>query len=140
MFCWSLFVLLYFFFWSLCCLFFDIRILIALLVSSNSACLRCETGQYNIQKSSFVKLEQIELILSDIYNALYIQNLNIIYPLSLWTISIYLVCVVILYSWISSKALISFSQFTLSTLLTWSYIFTQYFIIKIYANSYYKFD
>jgi hypothetical protein len=30
MFCWSLFVLLYFFFWPLCCLFFfDIRILIA---------------------------------------------------------------------------------------------------------------
>ena len=136
-----MFVLLYFFFWPLCCLFFfDIRILIALLVSSNSSCLRCETGQYNIQKSSFAKLEQIELILSDIYNALYIQNLNIIYPLSLWTISIYSVCVVILYSWISSKALISFSQFTLSTLLTWSYIFTQYFIIQIYANSYYKFD
>ena len=36
MFCWSLFVLLYFFFWPLCCLFFfDIRILIAPLVSSN---------------------------------------------------------------------------------------------------------
>ena len=34
MFCWSLFVLLYFFFWPLCCLFFfDIRILIAPLVS-----------------------------------------------------------------------------------------------------------
>jgi hypothetical protein len=39
MFCRSLFVLLYFFFWPLCCLFFfDIRILIAPLVSSNSAC------------------------------------------------------------------------------------------------------
>ena len=38
MFCRSLFVLLHFFFWSLCCLFFfDIRILIALLVSSNSS-------------------------------------------------------------------------------------------------------
>ena len=34
----SLFVLLYFFFWPLCCLFFfDIRILIAPLVSSNSS-------------------------------------------------------------------------------------------------------
>jgi hypothetical protein len=34
MFCWSLFVLLHFFFWPLCCLFFfDIRILITLLVS-----------------------------------------------------------------------------------------------------------
>ena len=38
MFCWSLFVLLYFFLWSLCCLFFfDIRILNAPLVSSNSS-------------------------------------------------------------------------------------------------------
>ena len=37
MLCRSLFVLLYFFFWPLCCLFFfDIRILIAPLVSSNS--------------------------------------------------------------------------------------------------------
>ena len=35
MFCRSLFVLLYFFFWPLCCLFFDIRFLIAPLVSSN---------------------------------------------------------------------------------------------------------
>jgi hypothetical protein len=38
MFCWSLFVLLYFFFWPLCCLsVFDIRILFAPLVSSNSS-------------------------------------------------------------------------------------------------------
>jgi hypothetical protein len=38
MFCGSLFVLLYFFFWPLCCLFFyDIRILITPLVSLNSA-------------------------------------------------------------------------------------------------------
>jgi len=37
MFCRSLFVLLYFFFWPLCCLFFfDIRILITTLVSPNS--------------------------------------------------------------------------------------------------------
>ena len=36
-FCRSLFVLLYFFFWPLCCLFFfDIRVLITPLVSSNS--------------------------------------------------------------------------------------------------------
>ena len=33
--CRSLFVLLSFFFWPLCCLFFDIRILITPLVSSN---------------------------------------------------------------------------------------------------------
>ena len=37
MFCWLLSFLLYFFFWSLCCVFFDIRILIAPLVSSNSS-------------------------------------------------------------------------------------------------------
>ena len=38
MFCRSLFVPLYFFFWPLCCLFyFDIRFLIAPLVSSNSS-------------------------------------------------------------------------------------------------------
>jgi hypothetical protein len=38
MFCRSLFVLLSFFFWPLCCLFFfDLRILIAPLVSSNSS-------------------------------------------------------------------------------------------------------
>ena len=41
MFCWSLFVILYFLFWSLCCLFFfDIRILISPLVSSNSSLTR----------------------------------------------------------------------------------------------------
>ena len=39
MFCRSLFVLLYFFVWPLCCLFFfDIRILITPLVSSNYSC------------------------------------------------------------------------------------------------------
>jgi hypothetical protein len=38
MFCRSLFVLLYFFFWPLCCLFFfDLRILTTPLVSSNSS-------------------------------------------------------------------------------------------------------
>ena len=37
MFCRSLFVLLYFFFWPLCCLSYDIQILIAPLVSSNSS-------------------------------------------------------------------------------------------------------
>jgi hypothetical protein len=39
MFCRSLFVLLSFFFWPLCYLFFDIRILITPLVSSNSSYL-----------------------------------------------------------------------------------------------------
>ena len=39
MLCRSLFAILYFFFWPLCCLFFfDIRFLIAPLVSSNSSC------------------------------------------------------------------------------------------------------
>ena len=41
-FCRSLFVLLYFFFWSLCCLFlFDMQILITPLVSSNSSSNLC---------------------------------------------------------------------------------------------------
>ena len=49
LFCRSLFVLLYFFFWSLCCLFFfDIRILITPLVSSNSS----YTGQEPFYLSS----------------------------------------------------------------------------------------
>jgi hypothetical protein len=39
MFCRPFFVLLCFFFWPLCCLFFDIRILITPLVSSNSSFL-----------------------------------------------------------------------------------------------------
>ena len=47
MFCRSLFVLLYFFFWPLCCLFFfDIRILTTPLVSSNSSCSRNGSPQY----------------------------------------------------------------------------------------------
>jgi len=42
MFCRSLFILLSCFFWSLCCLFFfDFRILITPLVSSNSSYLNC---------------------------------------------------------------------------------------------------
>ena len=46
MFCWLLFVLLYFFFWPLCCLFFfDIRILIAPLVSFGH-CVVCSSSIY----------------------------------------------------------------------------------------------
>ena len=50
MFCRSLFVRLYFFFWPLCCLFFfDIRILIAPLVSSNSSFICCNSNeQYEV--------------------------------------------------------------------------------------------
>jgi hypothetical protein len=48
MFCISLFVLLSFFFWPLCCLFFfDIRILITPLVSSNSSYRREEKQSKN---------------------------------------------------------------------------------------------
>jgi hypothetical protein len=52
MFCWSLFVLVYFFFWPLCCLlFFDIRILIAPLISSISSCntstMTCKQHKWN---------------------------------------------------------------------------------------------
>jgi hypothetical protein len=49
MFCRSLFVLLYFFFWPLCCLFFfDIRILIAPLISSNSSFVCHEKHLYDV--------------------------------------------------------------------------------------------
>jgi hypothetical protein len=45
-FCWSLFVFLYIFFWSLCCLFFfDIRILITLVVSFGH-CVVCSSSIY----------------------------------------------------------------------------------------------
>jgi hypothetical protein len=45
-FCWSLFVLLYFFFWPLCCMFFfDIRILITPLVSFDH-CVVCSSSIY----------------------------------------------------------------------------------------------
>ena len=45
MFCRSLFVLLYFFFWPLCCLsFFDLRILLTPLVSSNSSQIEVSTS------------------------------------------------------------------------------------------------
>jgi hypothetical protein len=37
--CRSLFVILSFFFWPLCCLSFDLRILLTSLVSSNSSCI-----------------------------------------------------------------------------------------------------
>jgi hypothetical protein len=49
LFCRSLLDLLYFFFWQMCCLFFDIRILIAPLVSSNSSwqnCVRLGNSDY----------------------------------------------------------------------------------------------
>jgi hypothetical protein len=48
MFCRSLFVLLYFFFWPLCCLFFfDIRILITPLVSFGH-CVVCSSSLYGL--------------------------------------------------------------------------------------------
>ena len=67
MFCRSLFVLLSFFFWSLCCLFFfDIRILITPLVSSNSSylvwvlqiylCLIAVSARLNLKKRYSVRL------------------------------------------------------------------------------------
>jgi hypothetical protein len=47
MFCRSLFVLLSFFFWLLCCLsFFDLRILITPLVSSNSSYFKNDRHRY----------------------------------------------------------------------------------------------
>ena len=65
MFCRSLFVLLYFFFWPLCCLFFfDIRILITPLVSSSS---------------SYLNVKQIKSILKLALNTN--QSINQIYTI-----------------------------------------------------------
>ena len=74
MFCRSLFVLLYFFFWPLCCLFFfDIRIMIAPLVSSNSSfsqivmvgfiCVqnRCISGRKTPTKLYHIQLHSLHL-------------------------------------------------------------------------------
>jgi hypothetical protein len=62
MFCRSLFVLLYFFFWPLCCLFFfDIRILIAPLVSLNSSYYYIKICEkltlYTLQCRSWISIE-----------------------------------------------------------------------------------
>jgi hypothetical protein len=48
MFCRSLFVLLYFFFWPLCCLSFDLQILITPLVSTNTSYDATAFLQYRI--------------------------------------------------------------------------------------------
>ena len=54
MFCRSLFVLLYFFFWPLCCLFFfDIRILITTLVSSNSSWPKIKSTIFHTWSNQF---------------------------------------------------------------------------------------
>ena len=59
MFCRSLFVLLYFFFWPLYCLFFfDIRMLIVPLVSSNSSYLLSQQKSLAKVQSSFQRNHQ----------------------------------------------------------------------------------
>jgi hypothetical protein len=61
-FCRTLFVLLYFFFWPLCCLFFfDIRVLIAPLVSSNSS---CGSYQYFPEKGLLLTRKLLNFILT----------------------------------------------------------------------------
>ena len=55
MFCRSLFVHLYFFFWPLCRLFFfDIRIMVTHLVSSNSSCFVDSIDEYTFSLTCFV--------------------------------------------------------------------------------------
>jgi hypothetical protein len=62
MFCISLFVLLYFFFWPLCCLFFyDIRILIAPLVSSNSSCPSDVHGLYYMSMQHRINIDTFNI-------------------------------------------------------------------------------
>jgi prepilin signal peptidase PulO-like enzyme (type II secretory pathway) len=57
-----LFVLLYFFFWPLCCLFFfDIRILIAPLVSSNSSLAKLITYLVNLSITTRIVPEELKL-------------------------------------------------------------------------------
>ena len=52
----SLFVLLYFFFWPLCCLFFfDIRILITPLVSANSSYTKNNLKQLQMSNSLLIR-------------------------------------------------------------------------------------
>jgi hypothetical protein len=61
MFCRSLFVLLYFLFWPLCCLFFfDIRFLIAPLVSSNSS-YKFEMIWFRARFKSWTRIAQISI-------------------------------------------------------------------------------
>ena len=64
MFCRPLFVLLFIFFWPLCCLSFDIRILIYPLVSSNSF-------QERVLMSTFI-LYIFKMFLTCIYSSLYL--------------------------------------------------------------------
>jgi hypothetical protein len=59
MFCRSLFVLWYFIFWPLCCLFFDIWILIAPLVSSNSS-YQGQIQDFKLGEAHFKKLRRAE--------------------------------------------------------------------------------
>ena len=65
MFCRSLFVLLYFFFWPLCCLFFfNIRILITPLVSSNFGhCVVCSSSIYGFSLPLWY-LQTLTIVLS----------------------------------------------------------------------------
>ena len=74
MFCRSLFVLLYFFFWPLCCLFFlDIQILITPLISSSSS--------YNIFLISFTffVVGHAKLLISEIKHWISWADLYVIF-------------------------------------------------------------
>ena len=58
MFCRSLFVLLYYFFWPLYCLFFDLRILITSLISLNSSTHLTTSIMESRQSSHFQPINQ----------------------------------------------------------------------------------
>jgi hypothetical protein len=73
MFCRSLFVLLYFFFWPLCCLsFFDIRILITPLVSSNSSYSPADKTTGSFKENQYE--DRWSLSKSDKYASYYIET------------------------------------------------------------------
>jgi len=96
MFCRSLFVFLYFIFWTLCCLFFfDIRILITPFVSSNSSCNF--VLDYKLQHSiTFLEIRRLDLywVICPFYFSLdtnlswmywNIQRQNVFNSKSMWT-------------------------------------------------------
>ena len=71
MFCRSLLVFLYFFFLPFCCLFFDIRILITTLISSNRVCNKINTtgatrGAGTAYPSGAPKIILVGLVLRDL--------------------------------------------------------------------------
>ena len=84
-FCRSLFVLLSFFFWPLCCLFFDIRILITPLVSSNSSWLTHINWQWRLGKNETLRQKRWFQSTFHLYVATFQQYLHMEYISLRWS-------------------------------------------------------